>query len=924
MRSHVPVYLVLALMLAACVLKPPAEPTLPASSTAQPAPIQEPSSVLASASPPSVPTLPEPLPTLPPVNAPAVVRDPRADPVAALRYSVSPEILRTAAFTLTVTEIMSSTVRTTPADGTSTPTTREVSAETYEFTTTNWGTVRLDDPWALKGEQQIRSSSDRMRVEQDNAVIIKEGDYCWLRMGTGSWADCESQIGAGVETKTQPQFSMLLLPEIQAMIAAAKQTTTADWIESKMVNGESVHYLRFKPQPDSIHPCLPMGAALGLLGAMFWQGPIPCETDETPGFEIEGEAWVGARDTMLHQLRLHLTKKDANVQTTVDRTLVVTGINRPVHIQPPPSVEEVPVTRIPAPAQRSTGTPEAANRTETKIPGIGEIFEIRTGQHGQVWVAATTGLYEFSDGRWRRHHDAGNLWDVGMEIDGADRLWLLNRNELYLLDATGIQPQPHPATEWWEPPLVRDPEGRLWIVRASEQGNVAEALGDGESAHMEIGDGMTRIALIGFDPRGRMWTTTNAKLTDQWVSVWEGSERADLPLPDDFQVMSDSPIAFDARGQPWIGAFSAAGYGSAPWIAHLEGEEWLKERLPVKSTANTTEMTGLVFDSQGRLWVALVYSEPALLVRDAGKWWRYDVAVNAENASGEDLGPSVQALHMDAEGRLWIGTGSNVLSIDTRGELPPPGLTPLGVATSAPPPTPAATRVAGADGITMVYVPAGEFLMGSSNDEPGPPEQMPQHRVYLDAYWIDRTEVTVAQYQSCMEAGRCGTPDCTSTGPGDLPVACVSWQNATDYCDWAGRRLPTEAEWEKAARGTDRRKYPWGNEQPDCDRLNYGGCVGRTTPVGSYPSGTSPYGAVDMAGNVEEWVADWYDEKYYTVSPERNPVGPTASDWGHSVRGGSWWHDSSFDVQTVARAPGMSSFSGDYQNFRGFRCAQGP
>ena len=103
-----------------------------------------------------------------------------------------------------------------------------------------------------------------------------------------------------------------------------------------------------------------------------------------------------------------------------------------------------------------------------------------------------------------------------------------------------------------------------------------------------------------------------------------------------------------------------------------------------------------------------------------------------------------------------------------------------------------------------------------------------------------------------------------------------------------------------------------------------GGCCNQYISVGSYPSGTSPYGAVDMAGNVEEWVADWYDEKYYATSLERNPVGPTASDWGHSVRGGSWWHDSLFDVQTAARAPGMSSFSGDYQNFRGFRCSWSP
>ena len=293
MRSHVLICLVLTLMLAACGPQPPEAATVaPAPLTVQHAPTEAPS--------------PAPQPTLPPAatatlasptSTPVPVPDPRADPVAALRYSVSPEILHTAAFTLTVTEIMSSTGRITPADGTSTPATREVSAETYEFTTTNWGTVRLNDPWALKGEQQTRSSSDSMRIEQDNSVIVQEGDSCWLRMGSGSWTDCESQISAGIERKTQPQFSMLLLPEIRAMLAAAKQTTTADWIESKIVNDESVYHLRFKPQPDSIHPCLPMGVALGLLGAVFWQGPIPCETDETPGFEIEGEAWVSASDT---------------------------------------------------------------------------------------------------------------------------------------------------------------------------------------------------------------------------------------------------------------------------------------------------------------------------------------------------------------------------------------------------------------------------------------------------------------------------------------------------------------------------------------------------------------------------------------------------------------------------------------------------
>jgi formylglycine-generating enzyme required for sulfatase activity len=604
---------------------------------------------------------------------------------------------------------------------------------------------------------------------------------------------------------------------------------------------------------------------------------------------------------------------------------------------PPPAVEEIRVTRLPPSAEQTPGTAEVTYPSGSHIPRIGEILKIRTGQRGQVWVASTTGLYELVDGRWRLHRvadslwDAGSvgkqtgrlLWDVGMEADEADRLWLLSRSELGFLNADGIHDQPHSDAAWWEPPLVRDAKGRVWAVSGSGQGSVAEALGDGEPARVKIGDSLTRIALIGFDPQGRMWTMTE-EFTDKWLSVWEGREGVDLPLPDGFQVMSDSPIAFDDRGQPWVGAFSSAGYGSAPWIAHREGEEWIKERLPVRSTANTTIVTGLAFDPQGRLWVAMRYSEPALLVRDEDGWWRYDVAENATNRSGQDLGPSVQAIHMDSQGQLWIGTGSNVLSVDTRGNLPAPGLVPIGMAALASPPTPVATRVAETDGMVMLYVPAGDFLMGSTRAEAMQDDETPQHHVYLDTFWIDRTEVTAAQYQRCVDAGKCAAPDCDIQPQGDLPIACVSWDNAASYCAWAGRRLPTEAEWEKAARGTDGREYPWGNEEPDCDRLNYSGCVGRTTPVGSYPSGTSVYGAVDMAGNVEEWVADWYDQTYYATSPERNPTGAATSNWGRVVRGGSWWHDSSLEVRAATRAPGMLGISGLYQDFRGFRCARSP
>lgn len=205
------------------------------------------------------------------------------------------------------------------------------------------------------------------------------------------------------------------------------------------------------------------------------------------------------------------------------------------------------------------------------------------------------------------------------------------------------------------------------------------------------------------------------------------------------------------------------------------------------------------------------------------------------------------------------------------------------------------TRRRPADGMLMVYVPAGEFVMGSPETE-GEDQEHPQRRVYLDGFWIDRTEVTNAQYRACMEAGVCDRPRCgqpAGFGAPDQPVVCVSWNQAHLYCRWAGARLPSEAEWEKAARGTSGRRYPWGDQPPSCDLAILSdesglGCGrGSTWPAGSKPAGASPYGALDMAGNVWEWVADSYLSDYYVNAPERNPPGPDFG-MGHVVRGGSY------------------------------------
>ncbi len=228
------------------------------------------------------------------------------------------------------------------------------------------------------------------------------------------------------------------------------------------------------------------------------------------------------------------------------------------------------------------------------------------------------------------------------------------------------------------------------------------------------------------------------------------------------------------------------------------------------------------------------------------------------------------------------------------------------------------------DGSELIMIPAGEFLMGSNDYD----NEKPSHRVYLNAYYIGKYEVTNEQFarfvnETGYNAGG-SWKEYYNSGTADHPVVCVSWNDAVAYCDWANLRLPTEAEWEKAARGTDGRKYPWGNEW-DVERCNWSegpelsGMAniysGRgTLPVGSFSSGESPYGCLDMAGNVWEWCSDWYGENYYSQSPSSNPVGPGSGEY-RILRGGSWSADNPDYLRCANRGGGYPDLRLSY----GFR-----
>jgi sulfatase modifying factor 1 len=232
-------------------------------------------------------------------------------------------------------------------------------------------------------------------------------------------------------------------------------------------------------------------------------------------------------------------------------------------------------------------------------------------------------------------------------------------------------------------------------------------------------------------------------------------------------------------------------------------------------------------------------------------------------------------------------------------------------------------EITGKDGVKMVLIPAGEFQMGDSFNE-GWDRERPVHIVYVDTFYMDIYPVTNERYREFMDATGHNAPtfwnDPDYNRP-DHPVVGVSWYDAEAYAKWAGKRLPTEAEWEKSARGDlVNKRYPWGNNLTR-DDANYSGKGGKdiwkyTSPVGSFPP--NGYGLYDMAGNVWEWCADWYDEKYYSISPKLNPKGSDSGKY-KVLRGGSWYYDGKNGLRITYRFTSLPSLG---STFFGFRCVQ--
>jgi len=381
-------------------------------------------------------------------------------------------------------------------------------------------------------------------------------------------------------------------------------------------------------------------------------------------------------------------------------------------------------------------------------------------------------------------------------------------------------------------------------------------------------------------------------------------ERAEIQVTacGDDGCRADGTIGFFTALESWTEGADEGDAGCASWNCRVDGMAWSVPGCGFLSDRNRSREGAAIATAPAAPGSALT-ADVTSLVADwlARPGQNRGVALVAEEEAAVDLVASEAPAELGARPRLLV-----TFRLDESGPVADAG------ADAGPP------DAGGDDPPEMVEVPAGSFLMGCTGtgcEE----DELPVHAVTLSAFEIDRTEVTQAAYQACVAGGVCTEPTCAwdPEAQPDYPVTCIPFDGARDYCAFAGKRLPTEAEWEKAARGVDGRRFPWGNGQPSCALANAFGCAGAVQPVAIHPDGASPYGALDMAGNASEVVADFYGATYYAESPGADPPGPE-SGANRVRRGGSYSGGglklSAFDRSQVAPGARVDNV--------GFRCAR--
>ena len=569
---------------------------------------------------------------------------------------------------------------------------------------------------------------------------------------------------------------------------------------------------------------------------------------------------------------------EATPEATAGIEIVVADTTRPAatDVTPIPTVASSPTPRPdPSPSATATSSP-----TPTAEPQAGHTRTVTRGgvEVEQVFVPAGSFLMGSEDG-WVAEQPVHEVmldafWIDRMEVTNAQFSAFVQDTEYKTvgeLESTGHQwitqamyGMSSEGFDW------KHPHGRDSSIVGLDQHPVVQVTWEDAAAYCVWAEGrLPTEAEWEYAARGP------EGVVYPWGNQFDGTKLnyCDRNCPKDWYLndFDDgypliAAVASYPQGSSWVSALDMLGNVSE-WVNDLYDQEFYA-RLLGDNPTGPLEGTNHVL--RGGAW---------------NDWGRYQTYTRAWSHApldrGEGIGFRCVQDSVDLDGSQPVPTPSNFSTTSTPTPMPKLG--------------DSRTVMRGGVEVEQVYAPAGSFVMGSESGDS--PNEKPDHGVTLDAFWIDRTEVTNAQYEACVAAEACRPPaQRRSLTRGtyyddfryvNYPVIYVSWEDAVAFAAWASGRLPTEAEWEYAARGPESHMYPWGNEVPTCSLLNFNSCVGDTTEVGIYSDGASWLGALDMAGNVWEWVNDWYGENYYALSAGDNPTGPQTGAYRVS-RGGAW------------------------------------